>query len=184
MISNVPMDMNNITKIKKVLENIVGKVCEVLIPIKHEYCIGRRGTSIAICTLASIRMLEDICKSEMMDKILVAGRLFSENKGIDTIVKFTLTHPELHYIILCGKEAKGHQAGQALISLHKYGVNVNNINNNNGSRIIIGAKGHLPILRSSQEDIDTFRKQIIKIYDLIGIDDIEKIRKQLKRVYY
>jgi tetrahydromethanopterin S-methyltransferase subunit A len=49
-------------------------------------------------------LLEDICKSsEIMDKILIVGRLLSENKGIDAIIRFTLAHPELHYIIVCGK---------------------------------------------------------------------------------
>jgi tetrahydromethanopterin S-methyltransferase subunit A len=38
-----------------------------------------------------------------MDKILIVGRLLSENKGNDAIIRFTLAHPELHYIIVCGK---------------------------------------------------------------------------------
>ena len=157
---------------------MAGKICETLIPIKHEYHIGRRGKEIAICTLSSIHLLEDICKSsEIMDKILIVGRLLSENKGIDTIIKFTLTHPELHYIIVCGKEVRGHQAGQALLSLYENGINNNN---NTGSRIIIGAKGLYPILTSSQEDVIAFRKQINKIYDLVGIDDIGQIKKQIK----
>jgi tetrahydromethanopterin S-methyltransferase subunit A len=110
-----------------------------------------------------------------MDKILIAGRLLSENKGIDTIIKFTLTHPELHYIIICGKEVRGHQAGQALISLYENGIN----NNNNDSRTIVGARGPYPVLTSSWEDIIAFRKQISKIYNLIGFDDIDQIKKQL-----
>jgi tetrahydromethanopterin S-methyltransferase subunit A len=162
---------------RKALENIAGKICETLISIKHQYYMGNRGKEIAICTLSSTQLLEDICESsEIMDKILIIGRLFSENKGIDAIIKFTLTHPELHYVIVCGKEVKGHQAGQALLSLYENGVN----NSNTSSRIIIGAKGPYPILTSSQEDVIAFRKQINKIYNLIGIEDIEQIKKQIK----
>jgi tetrahydromethanopterin S-methyltransferase subunit A len=162
---------------RKSFENMAGKICETLIPIKREYHIGRGGKEIAICTLSSIHLLEDICKtSEIMDKILVVGRLLSENKGIDTIIKFTLTHPELHYIIVCGKEVRGHQAGQALLSLYENGIN----NNNTGSMLIVGAKGPHPVLRSSWEDVNAFRKQINKIYNLIGISDIEQIKKQIK----
>jgi tetrahydromethanopterin S-methyltransferase subunit A len=161
------------------LENIAGKICETLIPIKHEYYIGRSGKEIAICTLSSIHLLENICKSsEIMDKILVVGRLLSENKGIDTIIKFTLSHPELHYIIICGKEVRGHQAGQALLSLYENGINNND--NNTGSMFIVGAKSPYPVLRSSWEDVNAFRKQINKIYNLIGINDIEQIKKQIK----
>ncbi|MDQ3840653.1 MAG: tetrahydromethanopterin S-methyltransferase subunit A [Thermoproteota archaeon] len=155
---------------------MAGKICETLIPIKHEYYMGKRGKEIAICTLSSIQLLEDICKSsEIMDKILIVGRLLSENKGIDAIIKFTLTHPELHYLVICGKEVRGHKAGQALLSLYENGIN----NNNTNSRTIIGAKGPYPVLTSSYEDIVAFRKQIRRIYDLIGIDDIEQIKRQL-----
>jgi tetrahydromethanopterin S-methyltransferase subunit A len=163
---------------RKSFENMAGKICETLIPIKREYHIGRGGKEIAICTLSSIHLLENICKSsEVMDKILVVGRLLSENKGIDTIIKFTLSHPELHYIIVCGKEVRGHQAGQALLSLYENGINNNN---NTGSMLIVGAKGPHPVLRSSWEDVNAFRKQINKIYNLIGISDIEQIKKQIK----
>jgi tetrahydromethanopterin S-methyltransferase subunit A len=163
---------------RKSFENMAGKICETLIPIKREYHIGRGGKEIAICTLSSIHLLEDICKtSEIMDKILVVGRLLSENKGIDTIIKFTLSHPELHYIIVCGKEVRGHQAGQALLSLYENGINNNN---NTGSMLIVGAKGPHPVLRSSWEDVNAFRKQINKIYNLKGISDIEQIKKQIK----
>jgi tetrahydromethanopterin S-methyltransferase subunit A len=166
---------------RKSFENMAGKICETLIPIKHEYHMGRGGKEIAICTLSSIRLLEDICKtSEIMDKILVVGRLLSENKGIDTIIKFTLTHPELHYIIVCGKEVRGHQAGQALLSLYENGIN----NNNTDRRIIVGAKGPNPVLASSWEEINAFRKQIIKIYNLIGISNIDQIIKQIKTCTY
>jgi tetrahydromethanopterin S-methyltransferase subunit A len=169
-----------VTYDRKLLEDIAGKICETLIPIKHEYYIGRRGKETAICTLSSIHLLENICKSsEVMDKILVVGRLLSENKGIDTIIKFTLSHPELHYIIVCGKEVRGHQAGQALLSLYENGI-INNNDNNTGSMFIVGAKGPYPVLRSSWEDVNAFRKQITKIYNLIGISDIEQIKKQIK----
>jgi tetrahydromethanopterin S-methyltransferase subunit A len=168
-----------VTYDRKLFEDIAGKICETLIPIKHEDYIGRRGKETAICTLSSIHLLENICKSsEVMDKILVVGRLLSENKGIDTIIKFTLSHPELHYIIVCGKEVRGHQAGQALLSLYENGINNNN--NNTDSMFIVGAKGPHPVLRSSWEDVNAFRKQINKIYNLIGISDIEQIKKQIK----
>ena len=104
----------------------------------------------------------------IMNRILIVGRLLSENKGIDTIIRFILCHPKLNLMIICGREVKGHQAGQALLSLYKNGID------NDGR--IIGAKGPYPLLRSSQKDIEVFRKQINKISDLTEIDDIEKIK--------
>ena len=159
-------------------ENVAGKLCENIIPIRHEYCIGRKGKSIAICTLASMKLLEDICKSDLMGRVLIVGRLLSENRGIDTIVKFTLSNQELRHIILCGKEVKGHQAGQALLSLHAYGIN----NDKSGEGIIIAAKGHYPHLKSCKEDLDLFRRQIVKIHNLVGVDDVNLVRKEIEKV--
>ena len=157
--------------IKRSFDNAAGRICEALIPIKHEYYIGN-GKSISVCTLSSIDLLQYVSKStDIMDRILIVGRLLSENKWIDIIVKFIKGHPELHHMIICGKEVKGHQAGQALLSLYKNGVN------NNGR--IIGAKGPYPLLRTSQKDIEVFREQITKISDPIEIDDITKIKKSV-----
>lgn len=68
--------------------------------------------------------------------------------------------------MLCGKEVKGHHAGQALLALHKNGVDRN-------SRII-GAKGPYPTLESSKDKIESFRKQVA-IDDLVGVTDLERI---------
>ena len=163
---------------KMAFENVAGKLCENIIPIRHEYCIGRKGKSIAICTLASMKLLEDICKSDLMGRVLIVGRLLSENRGIDTIVKFTLSNQELRHIIVCGKEVKGHQAGQALLSLHAYGIN----NDKSGEGIIIAAKGHYPHLKSCKEDLDLFRRQIVKIHNLVGVDDVNLVRKEIEKV--
>lgn len=163
---------------KMAFENVAGKLCETLIPIRREYCVGRKGKSIAICTLASMKLLEDICKSPaLMERVLIVGRLLSENRGIDTIVKFTLSHQELHHIIVCGKEVKGHQAGQALLSLHAHGINYDK----SGDGILIGAKGHYPLLKSSKEDIDLFRSQIVKIHNLVGVDDVNQVQKEIEK---
>ena len=78
-------------------------------------------------------------------------------------------HPELHYLIVWGKEVKGHQRGQALLLLHKNGMN-------NDDRII-GARGPYPILRASEIDTKVVRRQI-RIFDIIGIDDFEKVKNR------
>jgi tetrahydromethanopterin S-methyltransferase subunit A len=106
-----------------------------------------RGKSVAICTLSSMDLLETIAwNTDMMSRILVVGRLLSENKGISTLIKFTINYSDLRYIVVCGKEVKGHKTGQPLLSLHKNGVN------RDDSRII-GAIGPYPFLTSSQTDL-------------------------------
>jgi tetrahydromethanopterin S-methyltransferase subunit A len=100
-----------------------------------------RGKELAICTLSSIGLLNKISKSDIMDGVAIAGRLLSENRDIDAIIRFTLEHPDdLRRIIVCGKEVKGHRAGQALLTLARNGID------RDGK--IIGALGPYPILKS------------------------------------
>jgi tetrahydromethanopterin S-methyltransferase subunit A len=158
------------TTLKTKLENIAGRLCEILIPIKEEYFIGK-GKTVAICTLSSMDLLQTIARTEgVMNRILIVGRLLSENKGIDILIKFTLKHPELRYIVVCGNDVKGHQSGQALLSLYGNGVT------RDGK--IIGATGPHPFLTCLQEDIESFRKQIM-IYDLIKCEQLETVKATL-----
>ena len=151
--------------LRKKFDDAAGEVCKALIPVRHESFEGR-GRELAICTLGSIDLLEQISKSELMDRVAVAGRLLSENKGIDAIIGYAAGHPDLKRIIVCGKEVKGHMAGQALLALHKNGTD------SNGR--IIGASGPYPILTSPKAKVEAFRRQV-SITDLKGVTDIAKL---------
>jgi tetrahydromethanopterin S-methyltransferase subunit A len=155
--------------IMKRLDNAAGRLCKALLPIKHEYDLGA-GKADAVCTLSSIDLLQTIAKSDIMNRILIAGRLLSENKGIDAIIDFTVKHPSLNRIIVCGKEVRGHRAGQALLALASNGTD--------SSGRIIGAVGPNPIVTLPLEDVDIFRHQV-EINDMIGTVDIGKIAQAL-----
>lgn len=105
-----------------------------------------------------------------MNKVLIAGMLLSENKGIDAMIVFAMKHPELKLILVCGKEVKGHRAGQALLALASNGVD--------SYGRIIGAVGPNPIVTSCALDIDKFRHQL-QIIDLIGTVEIDKVAEAL-----
>jgi tetrahydromethanopterin S-methyltransferase subunit A len=153
----------------KRLEDAAGKLCQALLPIKHEYYLGA-GNAVAICTLSSIDLLETVSSSSLMNKVLIAGRLLSENKGIDAIISFAIKHPELKRLLLCGKEVKGHRAGQALLAFKINGVD--------SFGRIIEAVGPNPVLMSSPLDIEIFRHQV-QIINLIGVVDIARIAQVL-----
>lgn len=152
--------------VRKKFDDAAGRICEAVLPIKHEYYLGR-GKEMAICTLSSIDLLEEISKSDIMDRVAIAGRLLSENKGIDTMIRFTLEHPDLRRIIVCGKEVKGHRAGQALLALARNGID------RDGR--IIGALGPYPVLKSPAQDVGAFRRQV-EISDMIGAVDINSLK--------
>jgi tetrahydromethanopterin S-methyltransferase subunit A len=149
----------------KKLEDGAGKLCKVLLPVKPEYYLGSGKVS-AICTLSSLDLLETISRSDVMDRVLIAGRLLSENKGIDEIIGFAMRHSELSRIILCGKEVRGHRAGQALLALARNGIDL--------SGMIIGAAGPNPIITRRAQDVEIFRRQV-QVINLIGTLDIDRI---------
>jgi tetrahydromethanopterin S-methyltransferase subunit A len=153
----------------KRLGNAAGRLCKALLPIKHEYYLGA-GKAVAICTLSSIDLLQTIGKSDLINRILIVGRLLSENKGIDAIIDFTVKHPNLKQIIVCGKEVRGHRAGQALLALASNGMD--------SYGRIIGAVGPNPIVTLPLQDVDIFRHQV-EINDMVGTVDIGKIAQAL-----
>ncbi|MBE43940.1 MAG: tetrahydromethanopterin S-methyltransferase subunit A [Thaumarchaeota archaeon] len=153
------------------LVRFAGKICEILLPIKHDIFYGNENSSIAICTLSSINILEKISKSELMTKVVITARLFSENKGIETLLKYVLEHRKIKYIVLCGNDTKGHLPGHALLTLQKNGVDTKGR--------IIGARGKDPVLDDvTQNEISEFRKHVTLV-DLIGTTEINIIAEMI-----
>ena len=62
--------------LKKKFDDAAGKVCEAVIPVKHERFEGK-GREMAICTLGSVDLLEAISASPLMAQVAIAGRLLS-----------------------------------------------------------------------------------------------------------
>ena len=123
----------------------------------------------AICTLSSIDLLKNIGNSEILNKISIAGRLLSENKGIDSIIKYVNKHPKVNTMIVCGKEVWGHKSGHSLFQLHKNGIDQNNR--------IINSTSPDPFLTVSKLEIKYFQDNV-KLVDLINVIEIELILKK------
>jgi tetrahydromethanopterin S-methyltransferase subunit A len=159
--------MTDRIKVKAKINNILGICCYHLLPIKQEYHIGK-GKLIGICTLSSLDLLKEIKNNqEIMDNISIVGRLLSENKGIDQIIKYTTNNKSLKYLLLCGEEVKGHLSGQTLIALKNNGIDQN--------KRVINAVAPYPFLACSNDEIEYFRHHI-NIINKIGLKDIYKIK--------
>jgi len=156
----------------KTLENVIGKLCETILPINEEVFFGNQKSAIAICTLSNISLLKEISKSTIMKKISLAGRLLSENKGIDFLVRYVIINDTVKTIILCGKDVTGHKAGHSLLALHKNGID------DDGR--IIGSHSPDPVLTVTKNEVTTFCK--VKIFDMIGETSLEKINQAVDSI--
>ncbi len=150
------------------LGNIFGEVCKTLFPIPEEIYFGNSKSSVSICVLSSISLLKEIANSELMNNISLVGRLFSENKGIDSIIRYVNSNPNVQTIIICGKEVWGHKSGYSLLALYKNGID------NNGK--IINSTSPDPYLTVTQKEVKKFQSKVT-IINKIGITNFEKISK-------
>ena len=103
----------------------------------------------------------------------IAGHLVTANVGIEKVIANVISNPNIRYLIICGRESKGHLAAQSLISLFKNGIDKN--------RRIKGSLGMTPYLKNLPEGaVNRFKEQIIYIIDLLGTDDPEIIQNVVK----
>ena len=152
------------------LGTTIGKICEALLPIPEEFYIGNYNSSICICTLSSIKLLKEIKNSKIIDNVAIVGRLFTENKGIDSIIKYVNQNKKIKTIIICGKDVWGHKSGHSLFELHKNGIDDNNR--------IINSTSPDPFLTVSESEIKYFQKQITLV-NLINETNIELINNKI-----
>ena len=144
----------------------IGDLCKLILPINEEYYLGNPNSAIAVCTLSSIDLLKNFANSEILNKISIVGRLLSENKGIDSIIKYVNKNPQINTIIVCGKEVWGHKSGHSLFELHKNGIDQNNR--------IINSTSPDPYLTVSELEIKYFQDKI-NLVNLINETKFELI---------
>lgn len=152
------------------LGNMIGELCKVILPIPEEAYLGSTDSSIAVCTLSSINLLKQISNSDLLNHIAIAGRLFSENKGIDSLIRYVNQNKKIKTMLVCGKEVWGHKAGHSLFELHKNGID------NHGR--IINSTSPDPFLTVTKAEIIYFQNEITLV-NLINETNFETIKKSI-----
>jgi len=150
-----------------IIEELAGELCRIILPIEDEVFFGDPKSNIAICTLSSMNLLKEISKSSIIKEVAIAGRLLSENKGIDSLVRSVLSNENINTIILCGKDVLGHNSGDSLLCLYKNGMDANNK--------IIGSISPHSVLTVSKKEVSKFQGQV-KIINKIGKTSISELK--------
>jgi tetrahydromethanopterin S-methyltransferase subunit A len=149
------------------LNDIAGEICKIILPIHEDVFYGNPRSNVAVCTLSSMELLKEIANSDVLGRIALAGRLLSENKGIDALIRHVNQNENLSVLILCGKEVSGHKAGHSLLHVHKYGIDTDGR--------IVNSVSPEPVLSVSNSEITKFQNKI-RIVDAIGTTSLEDLR--------
>ena len=152
------------------LGNMVGELCKAILPIPEESYQGNSNSTVAVCTLSSLNLLRKMANSDILQHISIVGRLLSENKGIDAIIRHVNQNKKIKTIIVCGKEVWGHKAGHSLFKLYQ-----NDIDKNGR---IIGSTSPDPFLTVTKSQINYFRNEI-NLVDMINETNFNKIKQKI-----
>jgi tetrahydromethanopterin S-methyltransferase subunit A len=138
----------------------------------HEFCEGDT-CPVAVSTLADSELAETLAKNRPRE-LCIVGKTETENIGIDKLIKNTITNRTIRYLVVAGREPKGHDSGQTLLALASNGVD--------DSMRVIGSTGKRPILRNvTRDEVETFRRQV-EVVDMIGCDDAEQVVNRVKEL--
>jgi tetrahydromethanopterin S-methyltransferase subunit A len=147
---------------------MTSKIAESWPILSGKYEVGNKSSSVAIATLSSkINFPKDL--------FTLCGEMRTENLGIERVIINTISNCNIRYIVVCGKESKGHFSGQSLIAIHENGID--------GNGRIIGSKGAIPFIENiPKEAVERFRRQVKKVINLIDETDVIKIIEKIKLI--
>ncbi len=145
-------------------------------PVPGEYhVLCRHGDCpVAVSTLADAPLATALANAHPPG-LCIVGKTETENIGIEKIIKNTITHPVLAYLVVTGTSSEGHCSGQTLLALHRNGVDAH--------MRVIGSPGKRAVLRNvTPAEVDTFRRQV-QLVDRIGIRNVKRIVETIESLY-
>jgi tetrahydromethanopterin S-methyltransferase subunit A len=136
-----------------------------------DYAVLNPKASIAILSLGDSHIIERSFFM-LLKNVVIIGNLTTENIGVEYVLKNLISNPFIRHLAIIGKEVSGHRPGDAIINLHKKGINT--------KQRIVDALGARPILRNTlPQEIAQFRKQIT-IRNLLHCDDIDTLKNEIQ----
>jgi len=108
------------------------------------------------------------------DNVAIYGRLKTENIGIEKIIANVISNPHIRFLIICGKDIRGHCSGKSLVCLYKKGRNENHR--------IIDAPGAIPFIENLNDKAITRFQHQITLIDLIGITDQKRLQDEINNI--
>lgn len=124
---------------------------------------GSADSPVAVCTLGSRSLLAEFAGRP---EIAIAGRVFTENVGVERMVQNLVGFETLRFLIVCGQETS-HRVGETILALHRDGLD-------RGGRVI-GSTAPEPVMPNlTAEQLQVFQERVA-VVDMIGIVDAPAI---------
>jgi tetrahydromethanopterin S-methyltransferase subunit A len=142
-------------------------------PLPGEYSVLQYGASVAVCTLNSENLANELAGSAP-EGLAIVGTLHTENLGIERIIRNVLANPNIRFLVLCGEDTRqliGHLPGQSMESLFADGIDE--------KQRIVGATGKRPFLKNvTLEHIGAFKDQV-QLVSMIGEQELSRIAQSI-----
>ncbi|MFN8522071.1 MAG: hypothetical protein U0821_03095 [Chloroflexota bacterium] len=127
--------------------------------IVGDVVFGNAASPIAVCTLSSRGMLAGLAGRA---EIAIAGRVFTENIGIEQMVANLARYSTIRCLIVCGRESS-HRVGETILKLHEDGIDT--------ARRVVGSSAPDPVLPNlDAAHLAHFRSSVV-VVDMIGETD-------------
>lgn len=134
--------------------------------VPGRYYVVDPAAPVAVTTLGSVALAQELAGSAP-DGLCIAGKVETENIGIEKIIKNVIANPAIRYLVCAGVEPPKHLTGATLLALFKNGIDQ--------TRRIPGSPGMRPVLPNTRpEEVEAFRQQVEPV-DMIGCTDIATI---------
>ena len=131
-------------------------------PVSGEYITGDPGSQAAVITLAS-----ELDKERLTRHCALVGSMKTENIGIEKVVANIVSNTNIRYLVVCGAEVHGHLSGDAIMAMHRSGIDEEGR--------IIEAKGAIPYITNIDSDTINIWRSQVEMIDLINVEDMDRI---------
>lgn len=131
-------------------------------PVSGEYITGDPGSQAAVITLAS-----ELDKERLTRHCALVGSMKTENIGIEKVVANIVSNTNIRYLLVCGAEVHGHLSGDAIMAMHRSGIDEEGR--------IIEAKGAIPYITNIDSDTINIWRSQVEMIDLINVEDMDRI---------
>jgi len=138
--------------------------------VTGDYEVGEPQSCVAISSNGSYFHMEHLTG------VAIQGPDKTENIGIEKMVANIVSNPNIRFLIAAGAEVPGHLSAESLIMFWKNGVDPS-------TKKIIGTRGAIPFIENLTEAaVVRFRKQIVDVVDMIGVEDYGKLNAKVQEL--